>query len=83
MDPESLFYPLQSPPAPGETVEAAPGVLWLRMPLPMALNHINLWALADRGSWTVVDIPAFRRPRLRRRGRAPSQVRSVAALSGA
>lgn len=55
MSSESLIYPLQSPPAPGQSVEVAPGVLWLRMPLPMALNHINLWALADGDSWTIVD----------------------------
>ena len=26
-----------------------PGMLWLRMPLPFALDHINLWLLADGG----------------------------------
>lgn len=35
--------------------EVARGVLWLRMPLPFALNHINLWALEDEGGWTLVD----------------------------
>lgn len=55
MNAEPLIYPLKSPPAPGESVQAAPGVLWLRMQLPMALNHINVWALADGGTWTVVD----------------------------
>ena len=55
MHAESLTYPLQPPPAPGEAVQVAPGVLWLRMPLPMALNHINVWALADGDTWTVVD----------------------------
>ena len=35
--------------------EVAPGVLWLRMPLPFALNHINLWALEDEDGWTLVD----------------------------
>jgi glyoxylase-like metal-dependent hydrolase (beta-lactamase superfamily II) len=52
----SLTYPFQDAPAPGETSAVAPGVLWLRMPLPMAgLNHINLWALEDEGGWTLVD----------------------------
>jgi glyoxylase-like metal-dependent hydrolase (beta-lactamase superfamily II) len=55
VDPESLIYPFQSAPAPGESVEVAPGVLWLRMPLPLSLNHINLWALEDGDTWTVVD----------------------------
>ncbi len=39
----------------GQTMEVAPGVHWLRMPLPFALDHINLWLLADGDGWTVVD----------------------------
>lgn len=50
-----LTYPCGAPPAPGEAVQAAPGVLWLRLPLPMALDHINVWALADGEGWMVVD----------------------------
>jgi len=46
-------------PAPGETMEVAPGVRWIRMALPFALDHINLWLLRDeidgRAGWTVVD----------------------------
>ncbi len=42
-------------PAPGGTMEVAPGVHWLRMPLPFQLDHINLWLLEDRGGWTIVD----------------------------
>ncbi len=50
-------------PAAGSTMEVAPGIFWLRMRLPFALNHINLWLLEDevetlqgriRG-WTVID----------------------------
>ena len=52
---EELTYPLQSPPPPGETLEIAPGVHWLRMQLPFALDHINLWALEDGDGWTVID----------------------------
>lgn len=52
---EELIYPLRSPPPPGETLEIAPGVLWLRMQLPIALDHINLWALEDGDGWTVID----------------------------
>jgi glyoxylase-like metal-dependent hydrolase (beta-lactamase superfamily II) len=58
-DLRGLVYPCGTPPAPGEVNEVAPGVLWLRMPLPFALNHINLWAIADedeRGpGWAIVD----------------------------
>jgi glyoxylase-like metal-dependent hydrolase (beta-lactamase superfamily II) len=52
-------YPFDTPPAAGETFEVAPGILWLRMPLPFALNHINLWLLADevddQPGWAIVD----------------------------
>ena len=47
----SLHYPYPETPAPGETVEVAPGVRWLSMPLPFALDHINLWLVGD----TIVD----------------------------
>ena len=50
-----LDYPFHDAPAPATLREVAPGVLWLRMPLPFALEHINLWLLADDGGWTIVD----------------------------
>lgn len=48
-------YPFDTPPAAGDTFEVAPGVRWLRMPLPFALNHINLWLLKDGDGWAIVD----------------------------
>lgn len=42
-------------PQPAEAIEAAPGVWWIRMPLPFALDHINLWLLDDGDGWTLVD----------------------------
>jgi glyoxylase-like metal-dependent hydrolase (beta-lactamase superfamily II) len=52
----SLQYPWPETPPPGETIEAAPGVRWLSMPLPFQLDHINLWLLEDHeGGWSVVD----------------------------
>ena len=53
--PDGLNYPFAQPPLPGALIEVAPGVHWLRMPLPFALEHINLWLLADGDGWTVVD----------------------------
>ena len=57
-----LQYPFgDSLPAIGSTLEVAPGLRWLRMPLPFALDHINLWLLRDRDvesgreGWTIVD----------------------------
>ncbi len=54
-DDRGLIYPFAEKPEPGATIEVAPGVLWLRMPLPFQLNHINLWLLEDGDGWTVVD----------------------------
>lgn len=50
-----LTYPCGPPPGPGDAIEVADGVLWLRTPLPMALDHVNVWALRDGAGWTVVD----------------------------
>ncbi|HNV61237.1 MAG TPA: MBL fold metallo-hydrolase, partial [Rhodoferax sp.] len=55
-----LHYPLgETLPANGRTLEVAPGVKWVRMSLPFALNHINLWLLRDRiegvDGWSIVD----------------------------
>lgn len=53
--PAVLDYPVAAPPPPGQALAIAPGILWLRMPLPFALDHINLWLLADGNGWTLVD----------------------------
>ena len=50
-----LDYPCGEPPAPGAARAIAPGVLWLRMPLPFALDHINLWAVRDGDGWAAFD----------------------------
>ncbi len=44
------------PPVPfGEPVEIVPGILWLRLPLPFALDHVNVWLLDDGDGWTLID----------------------------
>jgi glyoxylase-like metal-dependent hydrolase (beta-lactamase superfamily II) len=53
--PPRLRYPLETPPAPGEAVEVAEGILWLRLPLPMKLDHVNVFALDEGDGWTIVD----------------------------
>ena len=53
--PDPLVYPYDNPPAFGTTMEVAAGVYWLQMPLPMSLNHINLYLLEGEKGWTVVD----------------------------
>jgi glyoxylase-like metal-dependent hydrolase (beta-lactamase superfamily II) len=58
--PSPLHYPWdKATPAPGELMTLRPGLHWVRMPMPFALNHINLWVLDDdlggQAGWTVVD----------------------------
>jgi len=48
-------YLFEDVPGPGQLREVAGGVYWLRMPLPMALDHINLYLLEDSDGWWVVD----------------------------
>lgn len=50
-----IRYPFAEPPVEGQAVEVATGVLWMRLPLPMALDHVNVYALEDGDGWTVVD----------------------------
>ena len=50
-----ITHPWPDAPAPGTVGEVAPGVAWLRMPLPFQLDHINLWLLADGEGWAIVD----------------------------
>ncbi|MEO0465796.1 MAG: MBL fold metallo-hydrolase [Pseudomonadota bacterium] len=51
-----LVYPFgEQTPEAGETMEVAPGVHWVRMPLPFSLAFINLWLIDDGDSWTIVD----------------------------
>ncbi|MDP3801256.1 MBL fold metallo-hydrolase [Brevundimonas sp.] len=54
-DARGLTYPYPAPPASGEAVEVAPGVLWMRLSMPIALNHINVYAVEDGDGWALVD----------------------------
>jgi len=54
-DSAALATPFSEPPAPGESVEIADNALWLRLPLPMALDHVNVYAFRDGDGWSVVD----------------------------
>ena len=50
-----IRYPFPDAPKEGEAITVAPGVLWMRLPLPMALDHVNVYALDDGDSWTIID----------------------------
>lgn len=50
-----LTFPSGAPPEEGAAVAVAPGVLWLRLSMPIALDHINVYALEDGAGWALVD----------------------------
>lgn len=52
---EKIIYEFAKRPESGGIMPVADGVLWLRMPLPFALGHINLWLLQDSDGWAIVD----------------------------
>ena len=52
---DSLEFPHAQPPEPGTALQLAPGIRWLRKPLPFALDHINLWLIEEGPGWTLVD----------------------------
>jgi len=54
-DPFVPFYPFDTLPETAQWTTVAPGIHWVRMPLPFALNHINLWLLDDGEAVTIVD----------------------------
>ncbi len=56
----ALTYPWgKTTPDVGTCMTLRPGLHWVRMRMPFALNHINLWVLDDEldatPGWTVVD----------------------------
>jgi len=52
---DSLEFPHAQPPETGTAQQLAPGIHWLRKPLPFALDHINLWLIEEGAGWTLVD----------------------------
>src|SRR5688572_27563955 len=53
--PVTVSFPLDIPPEFGEVVVVAPGVRWLRLPLPFRLDHVNVYLLEDDDGWAVFD----------------------------
>ena len=48
---------LQLPATPEEArpVEVTDGIFWLRLKLPFALDHVNVWIVDDGDGWTLID----------------------------
>lgn len=52
---QPLIYPHTIPPALGQMQAVAPGVYWIKVPLPWVLDHVNVYALEDADGWTLID----------------------------
>src|SRR3954454_13055417 len=53
--PSSLTFPFAAPPAPGTLVDVAPGIRWMRLPLPYRLDHVNIYLIRDERGWVALD----------------------------
>lgn len=54
-DTAGIRHPWTEAPEAGMAVEVAPGILWTRLPMPMRLDHVNIYVLDDGPRWTVID----------------------------
>ena len=50
-----LRYPFEMTPPEGEVTEVFEGIFWARLPLPMALDHVNVYIPDGDDGWTIVD----------------------------
>lgn len=73
----TIRYPIETAPDFGDGIEVADGVVWLRLPLPMALDHVNVYALDDGDGWTLIDTGIGTR-----RGREAMEAAMAGPLSG-
>ena len=53
--PDPIHYPDLTIPQPGQMLAVQEGLWWLRMPLPISLDHINLWLLEESEGYALVD----------------------------
>ena len=58
---DGIRHPFPDAPGEGQAVQVADSILWMRLPLPMALDHVNVYALDDGDGWTIVDTGLFTR----------------------
>ncbi|MGL4321432.1 MAG: MBL fold metallo-hydrolase, partial [Paracoccaceae bacterium] len=59
---DGIRHPFPDAPGRGDALQVADGVLWMRLPLPMALDHVNVYALDDGDGWTLFDTGLHSRP---------------------
>lgn len=64
---QALQYPWDEQlPERASYIEVAPGLRWIRLPLPFALDHVNVWLVRDtfegKEGWTLIDCGVDREP---------------------
>lgn len=52
---EDIQYMLDGPPETGQPMLVAEDLYMLRLPLPFALDHVNVWLLEGDKGWTIID----------------------------
>lgn len=52
---KGICTPWEVPPREGETIEVAENLHWIRLPLPLKLDHVNIYALDDGDGWSIID----------------------------
>lgn len=52
---DGLIFPFPEPPEAGRAIKVAPGILWVRIPLPFRLDHVNIYLIEDGDGWAVID----------------------------
>ena len=54
-----MKFPNKDTPETGQAIEIASDILWMRLPLPMALDHVNIYAIREKtdkfDGWTLID----------------------------
>lgn len=50
-----IEFPWSQPPETGSSKVVAPGIRWVRMPLPFRLDHVNCWLLGDGDNAVLID----------------------------
>jgi len=53
--PAPLTYPYHPPQTGAGLVDITPEIKWFRMPMPYALDHVNIYLLRVDGGWLIVD----------------------------
>jgi glyoxylase-like metal-dependent hydrolase (beta-lactamase superfamily II) len=57
-DRQTVKFPISEPPPHGAFLSPAPGILWARLPIPFALDHVNVYLIEDGDGWAVIEAGA-------------------------